>query len=939
MTDRINKYLETIEKAVAWKKNVPAMEQLDYMRKLVKIRRGFKKIKFAADEPCSTAAFGESQMGKSYLISAMLSDPGKPFTVTDGTNTYNFIDEVNPSVPNGTLEATGVVTRFTTKKTDNVPEGHLKVRLLTITDLILVMCEAYHNQVNYENNEIRRGDEIKKVCDEMQVPTLNNANPIIGQDEVMDIQEYLENASYHRDVNNLLDPETGFFTFLLTNVERLTDTQLVSLIKMLWNENPNISRLFDTLITAYKQIKFNSIVFVPFEAVLKKHGTLLDVKRLDEIYDKPVAPGPDYRGNVMVKLLDGSTVDMPKSELSALVAELYFSLPALESGERKFLGDLDILDFPGERRPEKFPASELSSGTNLSTILRRGKVTYLFNRYSDAKRISSLMFCHNNRQSAQSTMGVVLDSWVRKNVGATPEERRMFMNDSLVSPLFIISTFFNMDLKYQTNDKPGERASMDERWTTRFQHVLVHEVLHSDTDVDGRSHWFNTWDSTSFRNIFMLRDFKYSDVIFEGYNPNTQHPETNVKPNPNYPNFLDDLRESFLNYPFVQKHFENPQQAWDGAATLNEDGTHNIIAQLNKLAPRVSLARETKFNKDIAQLLSELTALLTKYFHSGSVDEEIKAAKKQAAIAKRNLTTMVARDEAGFGVFIDSLMVDEPHIFEIVHDEIMHNINHTQVTGPEATIFMEYGLSVDNSREENLDLLIDGMGVDSVEELAEVLKDEYDTDLEKVLAGSQMAVSKAEQLVTRIEDYWFNTYLLRHSVEVLQDKMPAIPDVISKLEKLYKMLGVHRIITDKVEEYINTFDKESSVNIIADYLSMELNKYVSSFGFDYLTKEQKREMAENNQRLKLGIEDEMIDFDNSQRGVQLLVKVDELNSRLEKDGFKPDLKKALRAVPHYGNQWRWVELMKTGYMFACNLPDYDVQANELLSAIINELKN
>ncbi|MBP5561624.1 MAG: hypothetical protein J6X70_07500 [Muribaculaceae bacterium] len=937
MTERINKYLETIEKAVAWKKNVPAMEQLDYMRKLVNIRRGFKKIKFAADEPCSTAAFGESQMGKSYLISAMLSDPGKPFTVTDGKNTYNFIDEVNPSVPNGTLEATGVVTRFTTKKTDNIPDGHLKVRLLTITDIILVMCEAYHNQVNYENNEIRRGDEIKTVCENMQIPTTNNVNPIIGQDDVMDIKEYLENASYHNVVNNLLDPDTGFFSFLLTHVERLTDTQLVSLIKLLWNENSNISRLFDKLLNAYKQIKFNSIVFVPFEAVLKKHGTLLDVKRLDEIFDAPVAPPVEYRGNVMVKLADGSNVDMPKSELSALVAELYFSLPALESGERKFLGDLDILDFPGERRPEKFPAAELASNTNLSTILRRGKVTYLFNRYSDAKRISSLMFCHNNRQSAQSTMGMVLDSWVNKNVGATPEERRMFMNDSLVSPLFIISTFFNMDLKYQTNDKPGERASMDERWTTRFQHVLVHEVLHSDTA--GNSHWFNTWDSTSFRNIFMLRDFKYSDVIFDGYNPNTQAPETNVKANPSYPNFLDDLRESFLNYPFVQKHFENPQQAWDGAATLNEDGTHNIIAQLNKLAPRVSRARETKFNKDILDLLAQLNALLSKYYHSGSIDEEIKAAKKQAAIAKRNLTTMVARDEAGFGVFIDSLMVDEPHIFEIVHDEIMHNLNHTVTKGPEATIFMEYGLSADNSRDQNMEMLMEGMGVDTEEELAEVLKDEFNVELENVLKCSQIAVSNAEQLVTRLEDYWFNTYLLRHSVEVLQEKMPAVPDVISKLEKLYKMLGVHRVITDKVEEYMKTFNKESSVNIIADYLSIELNKYVSSFGYDYLTKEQKREMTENNGRLKLGIDDDMIGIDDSQRGVQLLVKVDELNSRLEKTGITPELRKSLRAVPHYGNQWRWIELMKTGYMFACNLPDYDVQANQLLSAIIDELKN
>ena len=109
----INQYLHIVEKAISWQSNVPDSERQNYLEQLVNLRRAFKKIQFAASERCSTAAFGESQMGKSYLVSALMSDPGKPFTVTDGRREYNFIDDINPSTPNSRVEATGVVTRFT----------------------------------------------------------------------------------------------------------------------------------------------------------------------------------------------------------------------------------------------------------------------------------------------------------------------------------------------------------------------------------------------------------------------------------------------------------------------------------------------------------------------------------------------------------------------------------------------------------------------------------------------------------------------------------------------------------------------------------------------------------------------------------------------------------------------------------------------------------
>ena len=79
MNTIIDQNLSAIEKALRWAPNVPEAEQLQFKKELIDIRRELRKVKYAMEEHCSTAAFGESQMGKSYLVSAMLSKPEKLF--------------------------------------------------------------------------------------------------------------------------------------------------------------------------------------------------------------------------------------------------------------------------------------------------------------------------------------------------------------------------------------------------------------------------------------------------------------------------------------------------------------------------------------------------------------------------------------------------------------------------------------------------------------------------------------------------------------------------------------------------------------------------------------------------------------------------------------------------------------------------------------------
>lgn len=932
----LNHYLHIVEKAISWQSNVPESERHNYLEQLVNIRRAFKKIQFAADERCSTAAFGESQMGKSYLVSAMMSDPGKPFTVTDGRREYNFIDEINPSNPNSRVEATGVVTRFTSSTDPAVPEGYLKARLLSVADVILVLCEAYHTQTDYDNSEIKKIDYIREFCDSINVPSTPNPLPILTQDDVMDIYDYLRGSTMKQRVANITDPESGLFSFLLFNVSRLTDEQLISAIRLLWFENESISRLFDTLINAYRSIRFNSTVYVPFDAVLKKHGTLLDVARLDEIYEETEIELPDYRPTTIVTTQQNMSVELRKGELSALVAELYMSLPALESETRNFLSCLDILDFPGERRPENMASSKITNGKNLSVVLRRGKVTYLFNRYSDTKRISSLMLCHNNMQSAESKMGIVLEQWIKNNVGATAAQRDAFMNDTHISPLFIISTFFNLDLEYQTNDNPTKLEELRRRWDNRFKIVLEKEVLRANTDEDN-THWFNQWTTgRPFRSIFMLRDFKYSTKTFRGYNPNTKSPETEEVVPTSFPDFMQCLKDSFVDYDFVKEHFDNASQAWDSAATLNNDGTKPIIMALNQFAPRIKQARDNMFFSEVTRLVASLKNLLSKYYHSGSADDEIKKARRQAAQANLQLGKLDGSDPSAFGKMLDTLMIDEPHLYEIIHNALNSAVTPKAQSDAEKALFMQFGLSTDVSRSQNVETLCNHLGVDTEEECAEMLSAEG-IDINKLLAVNQMVNSQANQVTTMVENFWAEEFLTQYAVPKCKDMIPAVSDMATNLIRLYRALGMHDRITKRIDQYINTFEKETAVAIIADYFAMELNQFVSSFGYEYLDNKMLNNILEKNQRLKLNIDESLLHKQNDLKGVKLLEELNRVNLKLKEKGYNNADRQALTQLPRYGFKWTWLEYLKVGYVLSCDLPDYDIAANKRLGEIIKDI--
>lgn len=935
MNNRISKDLVAISRAISLEKKLDETKRDYWHSSLISAQRDIEDIRFALVDRPSVAAYGESQMGKSYLIDAMLSDPDEPFRISDGAVSYDFIKEINPSEDNASIEATGLVTRF--HLPDNpekaAPKDWIKVRMLTVADLVLVLVEAWCNEV------IRHGtqnvqDWLENIRERIDnCPKHECSNPILSEVDLAYMEKYMQEADSGSGFGNI--NSSKLIKSLRQKVGNISNEDMISLLHLLWDDNPHFNRLFDDLLRNYRLLNFQSTVYVEFKSLLKRHGTLLDVERLNEMYSAPSSriDQAQYISDVAVRFSDNSNmIRMGKPFLSALSAELCITIDKDAISNRPFLQHFDILDFPGLRPKDERDESVLDVGDNLSTVFRRGKVTYLFKKYSRARRISSLLFCHNHNQSNACKLGPVLTQWVETNVGATPSARNKADVDLGGSPLMLVSTWFNENLKY-SDERPDD--NLNSRWETRFNTVLTGQVLKAKDMPD---HWFNSWSAKGepFRNLFLLRSYKFSKTTFSGWDPDVHTKENAVIATPKFPDFLDRLKESFITNTFVRERFRNPASHWDACATPGNDGTMPIIARLNELAPRAEEARQRKFERDLTELERNIIGLMRGEYHDNDPAEQTKKAARESSILIVKIDSRCGRDPYFWSRMMAEMMIPE----RLVRNTVFANINGNQaahpLSGPENEIFMSAGLSTENSYEENLQLLCSYLSAGNYDECKERLAEiDPDIDIEKLLNQTTMLSSIPDQIVHAVEQLWLNEFLTNRvaSGNVFQDTAT----ITSKLAELYKMLKVHDVLVREVQHLMDTIVQGKQVGIVANWLTMSLNKFVSEFGYSYINTDTLRGIAKKNEDFKLGIDMNLLGDIAQENGIEILRRIAEVQHSLEQHGYTAALREQQKKVPKYRSRWQWQHRMKAAFALTSGLTDYDIETNNEIKNIMDSL--
>ena len=143
----------TSRKAIEWTKNsennsVPLVKntassaQLKLLHKIANARM----MKQACKNRSGIGLFGESQAGKSYLVSTLASDGDNRLMTILGDTEFDFIKQINPQ--GGGKESTGLVTRFSSKLANPSDNDYpVQLQLIKECEIAKILINSYFNDL------------------------------------------------------------------------------------------------------------------------------------------------------------------------------------------------------------------------------------------------------------------------------------------------------------------------------------------------------------------------------------------------------------------------------------------------------------------------------------------------------------------------------------------------------------------------------------------------------------------------------------------------------------------------------------------------------------------------------------------------------------------------------------------------------------------------
>ncbi len=875
-------------------------------------RRIVRKIQQSIDSKPVFALFGASQVGKSYLVENLLSPGAGKLPIPFGKKTYDFLTEINPEGKGE--ESTGVVTRFTSDVVSKHPEFPVKVKLLTPKDLILILCEGFFGnleKINYPSSEdfLNHLKELETKYNDKQA-----VQNILTEDDILDLQEYFNEcldqkvcSSYAKTIN-----ATNFWLRLGQIIDRVSDEEWEDAVSILWNRNSEFNELFKMLVLELAKTNFATSVFAPGWAVLREEGAILDVKRLHEL----------YTNNRQVKVADkeGDIFDLNLSCLSALSAELSLSVDKSVSDIKPFLQHTDILDFPGARSPRSFKTDELEKSIHLAYL--RGKVTYLFNKYSNDFEINNLLFCMKDEKNEVTALPSLLNNWIVKFIGKDAYERENNINQVAVCPLFIILTFFNNQLTYDKNNDNGN--SLDYKWDKRFQTFFNLEMV-------GDHQWDEPWTISVpvFNNFYFLRNFAYSHDTFDGFTKESEiKPETAIRAD--RIEFYEKLKNSFLNNSSVKKYIYKPEIAWENAATIGNDGSKLIIEQLEPAATNF-----VKINNYISKLQANqksLNTTLERFYHSGDDEKKRKQALATGIRLQLELNKVFGIDPFFFSLFLRKLLLSEVDVYNMFHENLVSS--RTADSFDHYTLFRsQFPQLIPDSEayDQNLTILCGCLGLSSPKEVEAYLEN-IGIDLKRLFSDKSM--SSATDLVEKLFQMWQKKIKFENFEELMQKGLSrsTFDEIRKLLISSVEALNLKEFLIDQVEKKTQGIQiNRESEEFMAAVCTYYLNDFVVNFGFSYLQPSD----LENISIIapQLGKDIQSIARINSQPDSTELVSLFDFHGKENVNSIH------LNFNPMIDSYNAFLVKMKAALVYNCGHVDYDITANDNLSLVLQKLND
>ena len=552
-------------------------ESANLTLKIRRTRNLVERLGRAASRPLAVGFFGLSQAGKSYLISALAAgDNGELETLLDGER-LNFIAHVNP--PGHGREATGLVTRFT-RQGESAPRGFpIELSLFSEVDLVKVLGNAFFNDFDREQVEFNSAPAyVRKHLAELEVRRRPAATGGVYEDDVVEAQDYFEQR-FPRTMEQL---QGDYWPTAVALAPYLDPRDRGTLFSILWGEIPELTQTYMRLRDALAATGYAQTLYCPISALVARDESGRWTQA-DSIVNVDILERLGRDGDDLLQVVPsrgagtGEPIDLPRSVLAALTTELKFILA--DAPKSALLEQVDLLDFPGYRgrlavgKLEEVRKQLKDNQVDpVAQLVLRGKVAFLFERYTDDQEMNVLVLCApSHKQSDVKDLGPVLENWVHSTQGADPQARAR----RRAGLLWAITMF-----DFRLAPIPGQTEDlMRKGWEGMMKMALLERF--------GSYNWLHDWASgRAFNNLFLVRKPRMATHVID------TREERELSLLPDQKERLMLLRTTFVEDPTVARHVQDPEAAWDAMLNLNDGGVSRLMEYLAGVArPEVKLGR------------------------------------------------------------------------------------------------------------------------------------------------------------------------------------------------------------------------------------------------------------------------------------------------------------------------------------------------------------
>jgi len=565
--------------AVNWisavRRNAPRLDnEADHLiLKMRRIRNLARRLGAVSALPMTVGFFGLSQAGKSYLISTLAAGANGKLETDLGGQRLDFLTHVNP--PGGGKEATGLVTRFSRTAHAGPAEFPIELKLFGEVEVAKILANSFFNDFNTEKFQYEYNDaSVRQLLKDLTRRKQHQPVPGVSADDVVDLWDYLQD----RFPGSLKQLNGHYWPTAVELAPFLPVEDRAKLFTILWGEIPELTDTYQSFGQTLASLHHAGKVYAPLDALvnttpqggLSQADSIMNVdmlERLGKATDKNVTVQPSIDDELQ------PPVTLSLAQLAALTAEMVF--PLAEKTREPLFEEVDLLDFPGyrgrlsvETLDDVRRAVKSDDANPVAQLILRGKVAYLFERYTDSQEMNVLIVCTpSNKQSDVTSVGPVLTEWIARTQGSTPEIRARRQSGLL----WAITMF---DMRIGNSLDMGEDLLQLAWGNNGMMKMAMLERF-------GQYAWMQEWvPGKPFNNTFLVRKPRMKVAFLDLEDGEEKAVNATLAPQ------LELMRRTFASDETVREHVHEPAAAWDAMMTLNDGGMGSVTGYLQNVARR-----------------------------------------------------------------------------------------------------------------------------------------------------------------------------------------------------------------------------------------------------------------------------------------------------------------------------------------------------------------